>query len=72
MAWLEFRADMERTAAALERIADALERAYPPNLYLKRTIVEPTGELISTTDEELARWEEEERAEKSEAEPPAE
>lgn len=62
MAILEIKADLSRTAAALERIADALERAYPDLRYQIKDKGEPTGELITVTDEELLRWEEEEKS----------
>jgi hypothetical protein len=63
MAWLEFHADLERTAAALERIADALERAFPRADVDQTASGEPSGEVLSPTSEDLRRWEEEELTE---------
>jgi hypothetical protein len=61
VAWLEFHADLERTATALERIADALERAFPrPNMD-QIGADEPSGEVLSVSNEDLRRWEEEEQ-----------
>ena len=57
MALIEFTADMRAVVKVLERIAAALERAYPERQKIKG---EPTSELLSVSDEDLAGWEEEE------------
>lgn len=62
MPWIEFHADLERTAAALERIADALERAFPKADLNRLAMDEPSGEVLSVTNEDLRQWEEEEQA----------
>ena len=62
MPFVEFHANLERTAAALERIADALERAFP-KADIDRIAGEPSGEVLSPTSEDLRRWEEEETIE---------
>lgn len=64
MPWIEFHADLERTAAALERIADALDRAFPKADIDRIAGGEPTGEVLSISNEDLRRWEDEERAQR--------
>jgi hypothetical protein len=61
----------ERGVAALERIADALERAYPP-VDILRSQVPPTEEtLIAPSDEDLWQTEQSE-IQRETAPPPAE
>lgn len=60
MPLISITANLDRVALALERIADALERAYPVPTIRHHSFEEPTGEVLSTSPEEQLRWEEEE------------
>jgi len=67
MPLIQINAEFSRLVAVLGRIADALDRAYPPRR--KPLSEEPSGELISVTNEELLEWEEEELRQRSQGEP---
>jgi hypothetical protein len=57
MALIEVHADFKAVVKVLERIAAALDRAYPIR---ERRDGKPESELLSVSDEDLARIEDEE------------
>ena len=64
MAWLEIKFDLGRVASALERIADAVERAYPPIREIPRGVPAPPENLtVFDPEKECQLQEEEDRQE---------
>lgn len=58
MSFIEINPDLRGIVRVLTRIADALDRAYPPRN--KRYDGKPESVLLSVTDEELSEWENDE------------
>jgi hypothetical protein len=66
VAFLEIKVDLGRVASALERIADAADRAFPhPNPVVQSKPAPPENLFVFDPEKECERQEEEERREQA-------
>jgi hypothetical protein len=64
VSWIEFKVDLKQAISVLTRIAEALERAYPPIVEMP-TVTPAPPENLTTFDPE-AEWNREQEEERQE------